>query len=90
MDDDDALDMFADSLDDKTVGKGLPQASAKDSKNGASTVIKNGNAEAKPEKKEIVLDEIMWEFKWENTEGMVNNNMSMLILCQNLFLFFRV
>jgi CD2 antigen cytoplasmic tail-binding protein 2 len=68
VDDDDALDMFADSLDDKTVGKGLPEASANGSKNGSSTVIKNGNAEAISGKKEIVLDEIMWEFKWENTE----------------------
>merc|ERR1719187_213902 len=68
VDDDDALDMFADSLDDKSVGKGLPEASANGSKNGSSTVIKNGNAEAISGKKEIVLDEIMWEFKWEDTE----------------------
>merc|ERR1711913_177423 len=63
-DDDDALDMFADSLDDKT-GNGPPPDNPKVTSNGTE---KNGKSEANLEKKEVLLDEIMWEFKWENVE----------------------
>eukprot|EP00088_Acartia_fossae_P007731 TRINITY_DN1361_c0_g1_i1.p1 TRINITY_DN1361_c0_g1~~TRINITY_DN1361_c0_g1_i1.p1 ORF type:complete len:376 (+),score=128.05 TRINITY_DN1361_c0_g1_i1:49-1176(+) len=77
VDDDDALDMFADSLDDKpgssetkeeTTANGNSSTAA-DAKNPTA----NGSSTSTEEKPRDVApisldDEVMWEFKWKNEE----------------------
>jgi len=64
VDDDDALDMFADSLDDTTT-KG-----AKDDKPEIKAGNGAGNGAVVSKQPVVDLDAaVMWEFKWKNEEG---------------------
>jgi len=76
IDDDDALDMFADSLDDQPKPSNAPAAptNGAGSSNGAAGASKGdagaSNGAAGTSKEPAVTinidDEVMWEFKWTN------------------------
>lgn len=67
MDDEDALDMFADSLEDKLQSKTPGGEADQVAKNG----VENGPAAPPATSADAgvsVEDEVMWEFKWKNEE----------------------
>ena len=55
VEDDDALDMFADSLDEAKV------------QNGKENKSENKTDNKSPK---MLVDEVMWEFKWEDDPGL--------------------
>jgi len=74
VDEDDALDMFGDSFDDKPKGSGPSNGNGStESETSTTSQTKGGgtNVDSKPETSEpaINLDnEVMWEFKWTKEE----------------------
>jgi len=73
IDDDDALDMFADSLDDQPKASVAPtngaHAGASNGAGAGASASNGAGAGASKEAESVTLnldDEVMWEFKWTN------------------------